>query len=332
MKMKYNDIDNLLKNLPETIDEFMPNIKASSKLKSNILEEAYYSNFKNKKTKFSFNFRIAFSSLIAIATLFVVIIGFNKQGNFEVEKQDTNSPLLFSSHTSGSNDISLKSRSMNEEGNNLLTSTFIDEDNTLPAFQSIWSTDLTPFPFVNIKEKIYRLVNTETNNNYVFDNKVAVVETQEETPSLSSKTSSNILNVGTEIYSNDKFKDTFVIANIDNKQHVFQRVSLGGIALIGNENFNNTFSVMNSVKSLNLSGVGIINDSDKIKDLVSILSNKAKYKNANDGSTFTDTLIVELDNGIKLQLLIEDNELAACGTYICPEFFEKFNYYIKNEG
>ncbi|NMD37586.1 MAG: hypothetical protein GYA87_02765 [Christensenellaceae bacterium] len=326
MKMKNNNINDLLKNLPETIDELIP--KASSNLKSKIIEKAYFQNSKKEKFKFNFKLIPSLSSFLVIATIFVVIIGLNNNNNLRIVEKENTVPLLFESHTSSANK-DLKTKALMTDEGAVLDKAVIVEDYNLPAFQSIWNSDITPFPFINYDDKVFRLIDIEENFEELCNNEVAIIEKQENYPSFLSIPTSNFLQIGTPVFTNNKFKDTFVIAKAEGKTKVFQRVSFGGIALINNESFDDTFLVQDSVKSLDLSGIGKIDDESKAKELISILNKNVKYINANDGNTFNSTLIVELNNGIKLQLLVKDYKIAACGTYSCPEFFEKFYEYIK---
>ena len=36
------------------------------------------------------------------------------------------------------------------------------------------------------------------------------------------------------------------------------------------------------------------------------------------------SLLIELDNGLTVQMSVRDENLSACGTWSCPEFFEAF--------
>lgn len=35
-------------------------------------------------------------------------------------------------------------------------------------------------------------------------------------------------------------------------------------------------------------------------------------------------LLIELDNGLTVQLAVREDRLSACGTWSCPEFLEAF--------
>ena len=42
------------------------------------------------------------------------------------------------------------------------------------------------------------------------------------------------------------------------------------------------------------------------------------------GSETNQSLLIQLSNGIVLQMAVNGERLIACGTWACPEFFEAF--------
>jgi hypothetical protein len=109
---------------------------------------------------------------------------------------------------------------------------------------------------------------------------------------------------------------------------LFQRVSFNGNALRGSERLTDTLAVSGKVVSLELSGVGTVSNPYDCDALISLLLNSASYTSSGSLSS-NQALLIELDNGLVLQMAVKGDRLAACGVWSCPEFFEEFETLCK---
>ena len=109
---------------------------------------------------------------------------------------------------------------------------------------------------------------------------------------------------------------------MNGQMRVFQRVSFGDNALVGRETLDDTLRASSAV-ALELSGVGTVNDPAKARQLIGILTANAQFLRAGGGET-NQSLLIQLENGIVLQMAVNGQRLIACGTWACPEFFDAF--------
>ena len=104
---------------------------------------------------------------------------------------------------------------------------------------------------------------------------------------------------------------------------VFQRVSFNGSALTGRETLSDTLEIAGHIAAMELSGVGAITDSETCETLFSTLTENASYESSGTVSA-KQSLLIQLDSGLTLQLAVKNDKLSACGTWSCPEFLEAF--------
>ena len=116
---------------------------------------------------------------------------------------------------------------------------------------------------------------------------------------------------------------TLVAAEVDGSYRVFQRVSFNGSALRGSEDLADTLQLGGHIISMELSDVGTVTDKDVCESLFATLIDCASYESSGNVSG-KQSLHIELDNGLTVQLTIKNDKLSACGTWSCPEFFEEF--------
>ena len=93
-------------------------------------------------------------------------------------------------------------------------------------------------------------------------------------------------------------------------------------ALVGGESLGDTLRADRAV-ALELSGVGVVRDADTARRLVNILLNSA-FKKSNASRETNQALLIQLQSGIVLQMAVSGDQLMACGTWACPEFFGAF--------
>ena len=91
---------------------------------------------------------------------------------------------------------------------------------------------------------------------------------------------------------------------------------------MGGESLGDTLKASSPV-ALELSGVGTVNDASTASRLVKVLVNNASFLRAG-GSETNQSLLIQLKNGIVLQLAVNGERVIGCGTWACPEFFDAF--------
>ena len=127
---------------------------------------------------------------------------------------------------------------------------------------------------------------------------------------------------GETVYAVSGMNGALAAANVNGQMRVFQRVSFGDNALVGRETLDDTLRASSAV-ALELSGVGTVNDPAKARQLIGILTANAQFLRAGGGET-NQSLLIQLENGIVLQMAVNGQRLIACGTWACPEFFDAF--------
>lgn len=131
---------------------------------------------------------------------------------------------------------------------------------------------------------------------------------------------SNVAALGETVYAVSGMSGALVAANVEGSMRVFQRVSYAGTAIIGSESLEDTLCDPADVEWIELSGHGRVTDSDVARNLVRTLLDDADY--VSTGMSGSGSLQIGLKNGLRLQLLVGDETVSACGTWSCPDFFE----------
>lgn len=197
-----------------------------------------------------------------------------------------------------------------------------------PGYRNLWaSVQNGSFPLIGVNGKYYRMLTSpKTVSSSLLGSQIATVNEFTTEPSLSGTdvVLSNAAASGTAVYAVRGIADsTFIAAEVDGRMRLFQRVSFNGNALRGNERLANTLDISGMVKTLELSGVGVVTDPASCDALLSTLLNNASY--ASSGSLSSkQALLITLDNGLVLQLAVKGERIAACGVWSCSEFFEEF--------
>lgn len=208
-------------------------------------------------------------------------------------------------------------------------STTIAASRNAPSYRSLWaeSTDGGAFPLLGINGRYYRLMTSpDSVSDRVLDALCGTVAEFTAEPSLSGNdvVLSNTAPVGTVIYPVSGMDGTLVAAQLDDGQmRLFQRVSFNGNALKGSESLADTLQIAGHITGMELSDVGSVSDADKCETLFETLLANASYESSGSVSG-KQSLLIELDNGLTLQLAVKNDRFSACGTWSCPEFFEAF--------
>ena len=202
----------------------------------------------------------------------------------------------------------------------------IGQNGAAPAYRSIWVKDSGTFPLIGIQGRYYRMLTTpgDVSDSLLGSSLGTVAEFTTE-PSLSGGDVllSNAASFGTEVYEISGMGGTLVAAEVDGSMRLFQRVSFNGNALRGSETLGDTLQIGGHIVSMELSDVGVITDADLCGKLLDTLLDCATYESSGTVSG-KQSLLIALDNGLTVQLAVRDENLSACGTWSCPEFFEAF--------
>ena len=202
----------------------------------------------------------------------------------------------------------------------------IGQNGAAPAYRSIWVKDSGTFPLIGIQGRYYRMLTTpgDVSDSLLGSSLGTVAEFTTE-PSLSGGDVllSNAASFGTEVYEISGMGGTLVAAEVDGSMRLFQRASFNGNALRGNETLADTLQISGHIAGMELSDVGVITDADTCDQLLDTLLDCATYESSGTVSG-KQSLLIALDNGLTVQLAVRDENLSACGTWSCPEFFEAF--------
>lgn len=193
--------------------------------------------------------------------------------------------------------------------------------------ESLWSPNVNgSMPVIGVNGAFYRMMEepASVKKNLLGDS-IGKVEEFTTEPALSGLDVilSNVSGAGTQVYKIKNMGGTLIAAQVDGTMRLFQRVGFNGSALRGGESLQDTLQVTGKVQSLELSGVGIVDNAKQAEKLIKQLFASAEY--ASSGSVNgSQVLLIHLDNGLTLQMAVKNDKLSACGTWSCPEFFEAF--------
>ena len=195
-----------------------------------------------------------------------------------------------------------------------------------PSYRSIWAPmSGGNFPLICVDGRYYRLLTNPTAiSSSMRGEALGAVDTFTSEPALAGKNGicSNVVAAGETVYAVSGMKGAMAAANVNGQMRVFQRVSFGDNALVGGESLSDTLKAGSAV-ALELSGVGTVNSADTAKKLISILTGNASYLRAGGGES-NQSLLIQLSNGLVIQMAVNGERLIACGTWACPEFFDAF--------
>ena len=196
-----------------------------------------------------------------------------------------------------------------------------------PAYRSLFAKSSGGnFPLVMVDGKTYRMLKSPSNlkDKYLGDSLGEVGEYTTEPALATSGVVSNSAAAGVTVYAVKGMSGAMAAAEVDGKTRLYQRVSFAGAGAVGDETLADVLCQADDVSALELSGVGVVDDADKASELMSTLLDNAVCQSAGADFSAKQSLIIKLDNGLSLQLMVQDDAVSACGTWSCPEFFEAF--------
>ncbi|MBQ6949988.1 MAG: hypothetical protein IJN44_00645 [Clostridia bacterium] len=196
-----------------------------------------------------------------------------------------------------------------------------------PSYRSIWAKSSGGnFPLICVEGRYYRMLTNPTAlPESLLGGALGQVNTFTSEPALAANGGivSNKVNEGETVYALKGMQGAVVAAKVDGSLRAFQRVSFGENGLMGGEGLSATLQAKNVV-ALELTGVGTINDAETARYLMGILTDNASFLRSGSSETNT-SLLIQLANGLTLQMAVNGERMMACGTWACPEFFEAFH-------
>ena len=203
-----------------------------------------------------------------------------------------------------------------------------------PEYRSIWANgNGGNFPLVGISGKYYRMMrNPSSVPQNLLDSGIGQVAEFNEEPALADQSQiiSNIVGQGETVYTVSGMGDSLVAANVDGEMRAFQRVSFANNAVLGGESLGDTLGISGKVIGMELTDVGTISDETIASNLADILLNSASYQNSAGSQSGKRSLLIQLNNGLFVQMFVKNDTLSACGSWSCPEFFEAFSAAASN--
>ncbi len=309
-------LEQMLRDLPRTADAQMQNIQAGPHLKARI-ERAVDSPAPARRAWAIPQWLPAAACCMAALVLVLVFVPGNKApaGN------------LINAGTLGGNATSEPVAAVNLMADLGDANVSISATRSTPGYRSIWASAKNgSFPLIGVNGKYYRMLTSPRHVDAgLMGETLGTISEFTTEPSLSGTdvVMSNVAAFGQPVHAIRGMSDTLVTAEVDGAMRLFQRVSFNGNARRGREGLEDTLQVRGRVIAMELSGVGTVTDAAACEQLLATLLDCASYESSGSISS-KQSLLIELDNGLVVQLSVRSDKLAACGTWSCPEFFEEF--------
>lgn len=302
-----------LEELPEITNETLGGLVAGQELKARILASAANPRPRRKKT--AAVARVLVPAMCAVLALVIFTVP-------SLLRPAEPEPLI-SSMAAGNTPVANERALMDLDNTNVNVSARAN----VPDFRTIWeSSSGGSFPMIGLNGCYYRLLSQPASvSSSLLGTSLGTVASFTTEPALASTDvlMSNKVSSGTEVFEISGMGGTLVAAQLDGVYRVFQRVSFNGSALQGSEGLADTLQIAGHITMMELSGVGTITDSDTAEQLFSTLLSNATFE-SNGSVSGTQSLLIELDNGLTIQLLVKNDKLGACGVWSCPEFLDAF--------
>ena len=312
------DVDAMLRELPATADKALNDLQATPFLKARIDRAVAEKN--QGKVRFALpKWAPAVCCAAVVLVLALVFVPMDQQPGNLINSGMLGDPTM--------PPASVLSADLGDS--NVTISTNV----AAPGYRNMWANVQNgSFPLIGVNGKYYRMMTSPKSvSSSLLGGQVATVNEFTTEPSLSGTdvVLSNAASAGTAVYAVRGVSDsTYVAAEVDGRMRLFQRVSFNGNALRGGERLADTLAVSGKVVALELSGVGTVTDPSTCEALLSTLLNCASYTSSGSLSS-RQALLIELSNGLVLQMSVKGDRLAACGVWSCPEFFEEFEAYCQ---
>ncbi len=317
-----------LEKLPQITDEMLGGLEASQALKADILRDAKLAaqgadtrrNTPWQKKPAQTRRRNILRAVSAMACLALLLTGAlaafpgllgKTQPETLIDTQTAGDPAPLTGGQSVALDMPRGSIVISQRGS--------------PSYRGVWeAADGANFPLIGVDGRWYRMMSNPTSlgSDLTGDSLGAVSAFTSEPALASGGIVSNVVPQGETVYAVRGMEGAAVAASVNGSLRVFQRVSFGASALKNKEKLADTLGASPAV-AMELTGVGTVTDPEKAQELFRILLGKARLERASASET-KQTLLIAFQNGLALQMNVRDESLMACGTWVCPEFFEAF--------
>lgn len=305
-------VEERLRQLPEMAESM--GLNADEALKRKILRTA-----REEKTQPVFTFR----RLAPILCAFVVLVGAVAIGVPALQKESVQQvPVQLTRTIAAGNSDAAPGAMLALD---VPMGSIVIKSSSNPSYRSIWAkASGGNFPLIYVEGRYYRLLTNPTAlPESLLGSALGQVSTFTSEPALvSGGIISNKVQQGENVYAVQGMQGAVVAAKVDGSLRAFQRVSFGDNALVGGEGLSNTLQA-NRVVALELTGVGTINNAETARYLMGVLMDNATFLRSGSSETNT-SLLIQMDNGLTLQMAVNGERIMACGTWACPEFFEAF--------
>ena len=322
-----------LEKLPEITEEMLGGIHASQELKNDILRDAEKirngervqrnTPWENKAPKRGWAVQ-TLRTAGALACIAIFLVGILVGMPQLLQKRLNENEQLITVYTGGGNDGG-RTQALDMPKGSITIS-----NRDKPDYRGVWAPATgANFPLICADGRYYRLMSNPTSiGSELLGNVLGTVDTFSSEPALASGgIISNIVPAGETVYSVFGMDGALAAARVDGSLRVFQRVSFGNTALKSGEKLADTLCA-SSVTAMELTGVGTVTNAAEAQRLYSILQQNAQLTRAGSSET-AQSLLIQLQNGIVLQMSVRDESLMACGTWLCPEFFDAFAVAVK---
>lgn len=192
-----------------------------------------------------------------------------------------------------------------------------------PDNRGVWERGGGPnFPLLRVDGRFYILLKNPEDVSSLAGAKLGEVAVFTDEPALDNGSAilSNAAAVGAAVYEVKGLGKAAVAAEVNGRVRLFQRVSFAGNALLGSESLKDTLP--GGAVALQLSDVGTVDDPKEVSRLMGLLY-QASYQGSGSRSA-NQTLLVQYENGVVLQLVVNGDSLYGCGTWAAPDFLEAF--------
>lgn len=312
-----SQLESMLQNLPEAAEQGLAGLKATPALKARIQLAA--AQQKPSTTRIPMNTVMRWASA-ACCALLVLVLGVSLISQQQTPAQPTS---LITSGALGDGTTQAPPITGDLDGSGV----YIRSGDSNPGYRSMWApASGGSFPLIGVNDKYYRMLTTPRNvDSSLRGSALGTVSEFTTEPSLSGTDTilSNVVSTGETVWAVPGMSDTLVTARVDGQMRLFQRVSFNGNARRGRETLADTLQIEGRVVAMELTSIGTITDAATCEKLLDTLFDCASYESSGSLSS-RQSLIIELDNGLVVQLAVKSDSVAACGVWSCPEFFEEF--------
>ena len=317
-----------LENLPEIADQMLGGLHAAQELKADILRDAHLEmqgQKVNRNTPWQRKKRRARKPAVRAAAAFAclaLVIASVLMAAPNLLGRPAQNPGLIDTQIAGDHKTLSGGQSIALD---VPRGSVVISQRSQPSYRGIWETAQgANFPLVCVDGRYYRMMSNPTAlGSSLQGEALGTVDTYTSEPALAQNgIVSNIVAQGETVYAVKGMAGAAVAAPVNGEMRVFQRVSYGTSALRAGEGLANTLG-SSQVQALELTGVGTVTDAARAQELYNILIANAQLVRASSGET-AQSLLIGLQNGLVLQMSVRDENLMACGTWSCPEFFEAF--------